>query len=104
MGDVATQLPMDRLAAFCQRWKIVELAVFGSLLREDFGPESDVDFLVRFAPAAQWSLFDHFRMELELVDLLGREVDVVDREAIESSPNWLRRREILGTARTIYAA
>ncbi len=93
-----------QLAAFCDRWKVRELAIFGSALREDFGPDSDVDLLVTFQPEARWGLFDHFRMERELVERLGREVDLVTLRSVESSPNWIRRREILQTARTIYAA
>ena len=77
--------------------------MFGSALRGDFGPDSDLDFLVTFAPDAGWSLFDHFHMENELVKILGREVDLISRQAIEESPNWIRRKEILGTARTVYA-
>ena len=92
------------LADFCRRWKVRELAVFGSALRDDFGPESDVDLLVTFQPEARWGLFDHFRMERELADMLGREVDLLTRRSVESSANWIRRREILRTARTIYAA
>jgi hypothetical protein len=93
---------MERIAAFCRKWKITKLALFGSALRDDFGPDSDLDLLATFAPDARWTLFDHFRMENELVEILGREVDLVDREAMEESRNWLRRKEILSTARTIY--
>ncbi|HEX7183389.1 MAG TPA: nucleotidyltransferase domain-containing protein [Thermoanaerobaculia bacterium] len=89
---------------FCRRWKILELSLFGSALREDFGPDSDVDLLVRFTPDADWSLFDHARMELELVEILGREVDLVTRSAVEQSPNWIRRQKILRTARPLYVA
>ena len=96
--------PADRIQEFCHRWKIVELALFGSALREDFRPDSDVDLLVRFAPDADWSLLDHARMERELGEILGRDVDLVSRTAIEASPNWIRRREILSTARALYAA
>jgi predicted nucleotidyltransferase len=96
--------PLESIEDFCRRWKIVELAVFGSVLRDDFRPDSDLDFLVRFAPDARWSLFDHARMERELEGLLGREVDLVSRSAVERSRNWIRREEILGTARTLYAA
>ncbi len=101
-----TQVEIDKpqLAEFCRRWKIRELALFGSSLRDDFGPTSDVDLLVTFAHDADWSLFDHFRMEQEMVDMLGREADLVTRRGIEGSRNWIRRREILRTARTIYAA
>jgi predicted nucleotidyltransferase len=101
---IAIRLPHEALADFCRRWKIVEVALFGSALRIDFRPDSDLDLLVRFASDAHWSLFDHGRMEEELVELLGREVDLVNRAAIEASPNWIRRREILASARTLYAA
>jgi len=97
-------LPEERLADFCRRWKIDELAVFGSALREDFRPDSDVDVLVTFAPEADWSLLDHARMEQDLAAILGRAVDVVNRRAVERSGNWLRRNEILNTAQTIYVA
>jgi predicted nucleotidyltransferase len=96
--------PVDRLAAFCRRWKIVELSLFGSALREDFRDDSDIDLLARFAPEARWSLLDHARMERELAEMLGREVDLVSRTAVEASPNWIRRREILSSARALYAA
>jgi predicted nucleotidyltransferase len=96
--------PADRIEEFCHRWKIVELSLFGSALREDFRPDSDVDLLVRFAPDADWSLLDHARMERELSEILGREVDLVSRTAVEASPNWIRRQEILNTARSLYAA
>jgi hypothetical protein len=92
------------LADFCRRWKVQELALFGSALRKDFGPDSDVDLLVTFDPAARWGLFDHFRMERELAEMLGRDVDLITRNSVESSANWIRRREILRTARPIYAA
>lgn len=97
-------LPMAELAAFCRRWQIADVALFGSALRDDFGPASDVDLLVTFAPEARWSLLDLVRAEYELADLLGRDVDLVERSVVEQSPNWIRRREILGSARTIYAA
>ena len=98
------QFPLDAIAAFCQKWRIVEFALFGSVLRDDFGADSDIDALVRFAPDTHYSLFTYAGMENELSDLLGRPVDVVDRKAIEQSANWLRRREILGAAEVLYAA
>lgn len=97
------EIPDEALAEFCRRWKITELALFGSALRKDFCSDSDLDFLVTFAPDAEWSLFDHFHMENELVKLLGREVDLVSRQALEESPNWIRRRAILESAETLYA-
>ena len=97
-------LPLDRLADVCRRWRIAELALFGSALRDDFGPDSDIDLLGAFAPNAGWSVLDHVRMEDELGDLLGRRVDLVSRRAVEGSRNWIRRRAILSGATTIYAA
>lgn len=97
-------VPEADLAAFCQRWQITELAVFGSALRVDFGPQSDIDLLATFAPQAAWSLLDHMCMELELVDLLGREVDLIDRRTVEESASPQRRSEILQTAQVLLSA
>ncbi|MBI3491738.1 MAG: nucleotidyltransferase domain-containing protein [Acidobacteria bacterium] len=99
--DLPISLDRDRLTAWCRRWKVRELAVFGSLLRPDFGPASDVDLLVTFQSDAAWSLIDHERMKQELVDIVGREVDLVSREGIERSANWIRRQAILDTARPL---
>jgi predicted nucleotidyltransferase len=103
MSTAAIALPHQTVADFCDRWKIVELSLFGSAIRDDFGPSSDVDLLVTFAPDADWSLLDHVTMEEDLAALLGRDVDLVSKRAIERSHNWIRRREILDTARVIYA-
>jgi predicted nucleotidyltransferase len=96
--------PEAEMREFCHRWRVIELAIFGSALRADFGPGSDVDLLVRFAPGAGWSAFDHVQMESELREILKRDVDLVTRLAVEESPNRNRRAEILSTARPIYAA
>lgn len=96
--------PVEQMRAFCRKWQIVELAIFGSVLRADFRPDSDVDFLARFDPGARWSAFDHARMEQELTQILNRRVDLVTRLALEESENRLRREEILTTARLVYAA
>jgi predicted nucleotidyltransferase len=103
---MSARISMDRekIAEFCQRWKITEFALFGSVLRDDFRPDSDVDVLVTFAPDADWSLFDHMDMEEELFALLGRKVDLVSRRAIEHSDNWIRRKAILSTAEPYYVA
>jgi uncharacterized protein len=98
------QLPEATLIAFCQRWKISEFALFGSVLRDDFCPDSDVDVLVTFAPDAKRGLLALATMKYELEDLLGREVDLVSKPAIEVSHNWIRRNEILGTTQVIYVA
>jgi uncharacterized protein len=94
-------IPNARLAEFCRRWKIAELSLFGSVLREDFRPDSDVDVLVRFAPDAPWSAFDLVTMRDELAALVGREVDLVEQDALR---NPFRRAAILRDKRVIYAA
>ena len=92
------------LAAFCRRWRVRELAVFGSALREDFRPDSDVDLLVTFEPDANWGLLEQTTMESELSSMLGRKVDLVSRRAIERSANWIRRQAILESAETVHVA
>lgn len=95
------ELPHDALGNYGRRWKINKLEVFGSILREDFGPDSDVDFLVTFDPAARWSLMGMVRAERELAGIVGRPVDLVERDGIEQSENWMRGKLILGNNRTI---
>lgn len=103
---MSARIPIDRekIAEFCRRWKITEFALFGSVLREDFRPDSDVDVLVTFVPDAKWSLFDDVDMEEELSAIFGRKVDLVSRRAVERSENWIRRKAILSTAEPIYVA
>jgi hypothetical protein len=91
------------LTAFARRWRIAELALFGSVLTADFGPHSDVDMLVSFEPGAEWSLLDHVQMQEQLSQFLGRPVDLVTRRAVVNSANPIRRRAILEGARVIYA-
>ena len=100
------QIEVDpkRLKEFCSHWHVRELAVFGSALRDDFSPDSDLDILVTFAESADWGLLDLVRMERELAELAGRDVDLVDRRSIARSSNWLRREEILGSAVPLFAA
>jgi uncharacterized protein len=90
------------LAEFCQRWSIHQLAMFGSALRSDFRPDSDIDIMITFAPDADWSLLDHVQMRLELQQLFERKVDLISRRALELSPNWLLRDEILKTAQILF--
>ena len=94
----------EDIPAFCERWQVTRLAVFGSALRGDFGPESDVDLLVSFEDGARHTLFDMVRMEEELKAIFGREVDLVERAGVEQSRNHLRREAILQSTETIYAA
>ena len=92
-----------QIAAFCRKWKIVELALFGSALRDDFSDQSDVDVLATFASDADWSLFDHVTMQDELKAIFGRDVDLVSRQGLEHSRNMIRRRSILESAEVVYA-
>ena len=103
MRNLFTAISTDEIAEFCRRWKIRELALFGSALRDDFGPDSDVDILVEFAPDADWSLLDHIQMQQELRALIKRDVDLISKRALERSRNWLFRREVLETARAFFS-
>jgi uncharacterized protein len=100
------QIPIDRerVARFCQKWRIRELSLYGSVLRSDFGPRSDVDVLVTFAPGGGITFGNYVLMTDELTDIFGRPVDLVEREAIEQSPNYIRRRHILGSLEAVYVA
>ena len=104
MQQLKIDIPRDRIEAFCRRWKIVELSLFGSALRDDYGPDSDVDVLVSFAPEANWTLFDLVHMEDELAQIFRRSVDLVLKSGIERSENWIRKRAILESAQVVYAA
>jgi uncharacterized protein len=97
-------IPNEPLAAFCRKWQVTELALFGSVLRADFGPGSDIDVLVTFAPDARRSLFDLVTMQEELERVFGRPVDLVSRRGIEASRNYLRRQAILDSAEVVYGA
>ena len=95
------EIPMDSIADFCQRNSIRRLALFGSVLRDDFTPESDVDVLVEFEPGARVGLA-FITMQDELSNILGRRVDMSTFEGVEGSRNWLLRAEILDSAEVVY--
>lgn len=94
-------IPEQQIIEFCRRWKVREFSLFGSAVRDDFGPESDVDVLVRFERDAPWSLFDFVTMRDELANLFGRDVDLVEEESLR---NPFRRETVLRDKRVIYAA
>jgi uncharacterized protein len=96
-------VPIEQIQAFCQRWHIVEFALFGSVLRDDFRSDSDIDVLVTFDPNFQRGLTETLQMRDEIQNLFGRQVDFIVKAAIERSENWLRRQNILESARVIYA-
>ena len=98
---VCIEIEKEKISAFCRKWKIIEFSLFGSVLRDDFRPDSDIDVLVAFAEAAPWSLFDLVKMEDELKEMFGREVDFVEKEALH---NPFRRYHILRNREVIYAA
>jgi predicted nucleotidyltransferase len=90
-----------KIAAFCQKWNIVEFSVFGSVLRDDFRPDSDVDVLVTFGPGGGITFDSRVDMLDELKVIFGREVDLVEKKAIS---NPFRRHSILTTREVLYAA
>ncbi|NTU62466.1 MAG: nucleotidyltransferase family protein [Chloroflexi bacterium] len=102
MNTLIAAVPDSEITRFCQRWRIHELALFGSALRSDFGPNSDLDVLVTFSPEAEWGLLEHVQMQQELQSLFHRKVDLITKRALERSRNWLLRREILNTAETLF--
>jgi len=104
MGKIRIDVPREKIAEFCEKWQIQEFALFGSVLRDNFSSNSDIDALVTFREDAKPTLFDVVRMENELTELFGRKVDLVSRRGIESSRNYLRRNVILGSAEAVYAA
>ena len=97
-------LDMERIRDFCQRWHVTSFALFGSVLREDFRPDSDIDVLVAIDPEAHISLFGLGSMLNELEDIFGRKVDLIERCTIETSRNPVRKQEILSTAQEVYRA
>ncbi|MBC7237940.1 MAG: nucleotidyltransferase family protein [Chloroflexi bacterium] len=94
------QIPTETLRAFCRRHRIRRLSLFGSVLREDFGPESDIDILVEFEPEAEIGFLALARIQRELADLLGRPVDLVPRAGLKPAI----REEILRSEEILYAA
>jgi len=100
MPPFILELPMEVLADFCRRWKITELSIFGSALRKDFGPKSDIDLLVVFAADAQIGFLEWAQVQRELSGLFGRRVDLVSKRGLKP----LIRDQVLASARVLYAA
>ena len=94
---------LEQIAAFCRKWHIVQFELFGSVLRDDFRPDSDIDVLVTFAPGMGGTLYNLVDMEDELKTVFGREVDLLQRPVIEKSANYIRRRNILNSTKRVYA-
>ncbi len=101
--QTAITLPSQEIDGFCRRRNVIELALFGSVLRQDFNAESDVDVLVTFAPGVVYTFRQLTAMQDELETILGRPVDLLDKEAVQQSPNYIRRKAILHSAEVVYA-
>jgi uncharacterized protein len=100
-SERTNNLPLEKAAELCRKWHISRLEVFGSAVRSDFGKSSDVDLLYTLRDDAQIG-WDIVCVAEDFENLLGRPVDLVSRRAVENSPNWIRRRNILNSAKTIY--
>jgi hypothetical protein len=100
-SKIQIELPMEKIRTFCKKWKITEFSLFGSVLREDFCLDSDIDVLVTFESNAPWSLWDLMDMRDELQKIFGRSVDLVEKEGLR---NPFRRHEILKTHEVVYVS
>lgn len=98
MPHVAIDYDKEKLRDFCRKWKVTEFSLFGSVVRDDFGPDSDVDVLVRLEADAPWKLSAWLEMQQELEVLFKRRVDLIERDAVEQSDNRFRKRAILSSA------
>lgn len=94
-------VPQEQLEAFCRKWQVRELSLFGSALGDDFGPASDVDVLIELDDAAPWTLLDWVTMKDDLKGILGRDVDLTSKKGLR---NPFLRKNVLSTRRVIYAA
>ncbi len=101
---IQIEVPKEKISAFCQRNHICGLAFFGSVLRDDFRSDSDVDVLVEFEPGQELSLMELVAMENELSEILGWKADMVERQAVERSENYIRRRYVLQSVEKVYVA
>ena len=104
MGKIQIYIPKEKIAEFCNKWKIREFCLFDSILRKEFCSDSDIDVLVTFEEKAKHTLFDLVNMKSELRNIFGRKVDIVSRRGIESSRNYLRKNAILNSAEVVYVA
>jgi hypothetical protein len=104
MGKPHIDIPRKKIVEFCHKWKVREFSVFGSVLREDFRPDSDIDVMVDFEPDAKHTLFDIVSMTDELKEIFGRKVDLMTRRAVEQSRNYIRRQAILSSMEVVYVS
>ncbi|MDP2897266.1 MAG: nucleotidyltransferase family protein [bacterium] len=104
MTTIPIRLPKKEIVDFCEKWGVREFSLFGSVLRDDCRPDSDVDVLVDFKPGLARTLFDLVSMTDELKAIFGREVDLLTRKAVEKSENYIRRKAILSSLEVVYAS
>lgn len=104
MGKVHIDIPKEKIAEFCRKWKVREFSLFGSVLRDDFRADSDIDVMVDFEPDARRTLFDLVSLMDELKVIFGREVDLLTRRAVEQSRNYIRRKAILSSREVLYVS
>lgn len=104
MGKSHIEIPRKKVVEFCHKWKVREFSVFGSVLRDDFRSDSDVDVIVDFEPGAKRSLFDIVSMTDELKEIFGREVDLMTKRSVEQSRNYIRRKAILSSMEVLYVS
>ncbi|MBK6764892.1 MAG: nucleotidyltransferase family protein [bacterium] len=106
MSDLTPRIPLDmeKIETFCKKWQIVEFSLFGSVLTDDFRPDSDVDVMVKFAEGANIGLFEWVDIEEELEEIVGRKIDLITRPSVERSENYLVQRSILAGTKTFNAS
>lgn len=104
MEKTHIDIPKEKLAEFCKKWKVREFALFGSVLREDFRQDSDIDAIVDFMLDSSHSLFDLVDMTEELEKIFDRKVDLLTKRAVETSRNYIRRKEILSSLEVLYVS
>jgi predicted nucleotidyltransferase len=97
-------IPKAEIERFCKKWHVRELALFGSVLKDGFRPDSDIDVIVDFEPGKRHSLFDLATMTDELKEIFGREVDLMTRQAVQQSRNYIRRKAILSSMKSVYVS
>jgi predicted nucleotidyltransferase len=104
MKQPQIEIPLDKIEEYCRKWKIKEFALFGSVLREDFRPDSDVDVLVTFEQDTDITFDNLVEMQEEIEKIFGRKVDLIERKLVERSENYIRRRHILQSLEPVYVA
>lgn len=93
----------EKIRKFCEKWKIKELSLFGSNLRNDFNNQSDIDLMVTFNENTNYGFFEMVDMKAELEKIYGREVDLLTKKSVEQSRNYIRSKNILQNSKVVYA-